>query len=184
MVFSFDQPCHIITVIGFVRCCPKSSFETVFELQEIPAFHDFRIRDPRYFAILFQALILWFPHLFLNLNTKISYLDITIWYQAIISNTLHALWQVSYGCWVTWSISCWQEYYKSVFFPKAKDEQQNFFFCLSTTEAWTFCKMNALNSLIFTSHQKNREKYSLFHLANFWMIKSNCHVPNTFFWYT
>ena len=31
---------------------------------------------------------------------------------------LHVLWQVSFGCWVTWSISCWQEYYKSVFFPK------------------------------------------------------------------
>ena len=35
-------------------------------------------------------------------------------------------------------------------FPK-----QNFFFCLSTTEAWTFCKINALNLLIFTAHQKN-----------------------------
>ena len=29
---------------------------------------------------------------------------------------LHVLWQVSFGCWVTWSISSWQEYYKSVFF--------------------------------------------------------------------
>ena len=28
----------------------------------------------------------------------------------------HVLWQVSFGCWVTWSISSWQEYYKSVFF--------------------------------------------------------------------
>ena len=31
---------------------------------------------------------------------------------------LHVLWQVSFCCWVTWSISSWQEYYKSVFFPK------------------------------------------------------------------
>ena len=30
----------------------------------------------------------------------------------------HVLWQVSFGCWVTWSISSWKEYYKSVFFPK------------------------------------------------------------------
>ena len=30
----------------------------------------------------------------------------------------HVLWHVSFGCWVTWSISSWQEYYKSVFFPK------------------------------------------------------------------
>ena len=29
---------------------------------------------------------------------------------------LHVLWQVSFGCWVTWSISSWQKYYKSVFF--------------------------------------------------------------------
>ena len=29
---------------------------------------------------------------------------------------LHVLWLVSIGCWVTWSISSWQEYYKSVFF--------------------------------------------------------------------
>ena len=34
---------------------------------------------------------------------------------------LHVLWQVSFGCWVTWSISSWQEYYKSVFFPKLSD---------------------------------------------------------------
>ena len=33
---------------------------------------------------------------------------------------LHVLLQVSFGCWVTWSISSWQEYYKSVFFLIAK----------------------------------------------------------------
>ena len=55
----------------------------------------------------------------------------------------------------------------------------NFFFCLSTTEAWTFCKMNTLNFLIFTSHHKNWEKCLLYNLANFWMIKSNCQVPNS-----
>ena len=97
---------------------------------------------------------------------------------------LHVHWQVSFGCWVTWSILSWQEYYKSVFFPKGKDEQQNFFYRLSTTEAWTFCKMNALNSLI-SSHQKNwANVYLIFNHANFGMIKSNCHVPNSFFWYT
>ena len=31
---------------------------------------------------------------------------------------LHVLWQVSLGCWVTWSIPSWQQYYKSVLFPK------------------------------------------------------------------
>ena len=29
----------------------------------------------------------------------------------------HVLWQVCFGCWVTWSISSWQECYKSYFFP-------------------------------------------------------------------
>ena len=29
---------------------------------------------------------------------------------------LHVLWQVSFGCWVTWSISSWEEHYKSVVF--------------------------------------------------------------------
>ena len=33
---------------------------------------------------------------------------------------IHVLWQVSFGCWVTWSISSWQEYYKSVLFPKSE----------------------------------------------------------------
>ena len=32
---------------------------------------------------------------------------------------LHVLSQVSFGCWVTWSISSWQEYQKGVFFPQA-----------------------------------------------------------------
>ena len=33
---------------------------------------------------------------------------------------LHILWQVSFGCWVTWSISSWQKYHMSVFFPKVE----------------------------------------------------------------
>ena len=60
----------------------------------------------------------------------------------------------------------------------------------SVYEAWTFCKMDALNSLRFISQQKNGEKCLLFKLANFWMIKltktpilPNSQVPNSFFWY-
>ena len=75
-------------------------------------------------------------------------------------------------------------------FPKLNDGQQNFFSCLLTTEAWTFCKMNALNPLRFTSHQKNWEKCLFFNLANFWMIKltktsilPNCQVSNSFLVY-
>ena len=52
-----------------------------------------------------------------------------------------------------------------------------------------FCKMNALNSLRFISHQKNWEKCLFFNLANFWRIEltktsilPNCQVPNSLFW--
>ena len=33
---------------------------------------------------------------------------------------LHVLWQVSFGCWVTWSTSSWQKFFMSVFFLKAR----------------------------------------------------------------
>ena len=41
------------------------------------------------------------------------------WYKSSLG-PLHVLWQVSFGCWVTWSISSWRKYYKSVFFPKSE----------------------------------------------------------------
>ena len=34
----------------------------------------------------------------------------------------HVLWQVSFGFWVTWSISSWQEHYKNFFFPRSSDQ--------------------------------------------------------------
>ena len=70
---------------------------------------------------------------------------------------LHVLWQVSFGCWVTWSISSWQEYYKCVFFPKAEWWVAELLFLSLNTEAWTSCKMNALNPLKFTYHQKTEK---------------------------
>ena len=36
---------------------------------------------------------------------------------AIALGPSHVLWEVSFGFWVTWTISSWQENYKSVFFP-------------------------------------------------------------------
>ena len=101
---------------------------------------------------------------------------------------LHVLWQVSFGCWVTWSILSWQEYDKSVFFPKADWWVAELLFLSLNNEVWTFWKMNALNPFRFTSHQKNWEKCLLFNLANFWMIKTST-LPNRkvskvfFFWY-
>ena len=82
---------------------------------------------------------------------------------------LHVFWQVSFGCLVTRSIS--------------SPLSQIWVMGSRTTEAWSFCKVNALNPLKFTSHKKNwKKKCLLFNLANFWMIKSNCQVQNSFFW--
>jgi hypothetical protein len=66
--------------------------------------------------------------------------------------------------------------------PKLSDGEQNFFFCLSTTEAWM---LSILSDVPLTG--KNWEKCLLFSLANFWMIKltktsilPNCQLPNSF----
>ena len=40
--------------------------------------------------------------------------------QLKLLGSLHVVWQVSFGCWITWSISSWQNSHKSVFFPKAE----------------------------------------------------------------
>ena len=83
------------------------------------------------------------------------------------------------GSWVTWSIVNWHNSYICLFFPKLSDGLQ--FFCLSTTEAWTFCKMNPLNPLRSTSHQKNWEKGLLFNLRNDCLLNlANSHNDNFF----
>ena len=38
----------------------------------------------------------------------------------LIIGPLHVIWQVSFGCWIMWSISSWQNSYNSVVFPKAE----------------------------------------------------------------
>ena len=66
----------------------------------------------------------WFLHFAKKFSTKqiktlFTYL---ISYQNLIKiqylTPLHVLWEVSFGFWVMWFISSWQENYKSVFFPK------------------------------------------------------------------
>ena len=101
---------------------------------------------------------------------------------------LHVRWQISFGCWVTLTLSSWQDYYKGVFFPKAVMNSKSFFSVSQQLMSELSAKMNALNPLRFTSHQKNWEKCLLFNLANFWIIKltktsilPNCQVPNSFF---
>ena len=53
-----------------------------------------------------------------------------------ISGPLHVLWQFFFGCWVTWSISSCQKYYKSVFFPKVEWWVAELLF-LSLNQCWT-----------------------------------------------
>ena len=60
--------------------------------------------DNSYFLLSFFGYIMWFKSQQQKANTDIG--------------PLHVIWQVSFGCWVTWSISSWQKYYKTGFFPK------------------------------------------------------------------
>ena len=61
--------------------------------------------------------------------------------EVVVYGPLHVLWQVSFGCWVTWSISSWQVYYKSVFF-------------------FNFTKLQFLNDKIYSYTKK-----TIWHLA-------------------
>ena len=65
-------------------------------------------------------------------------------------------------------------------FPKLNDGQQNLFFCLSTTEAWTFCKMNPLNPQIYF-RQKDWEKCLLFNHRNDCLLTEQIHKMTTIF---
>ena len=44
----------------------------------------------------------------------------------ILLGPLHVIRQVSFGCWITWSISSWQNSYKSFFYPKTDLYQKNY----------------------------------------------------------
>ena len=55
------------------------------------------------------------------------------------------------------------------------------FFSVSTTEPWTFCKMNALNPLKFTSHKKNWENWGKKLKLIKTSILPNFQVPNSLF---
>jgi hypothetical protein len=106
---------------------------------------------------------------------------------------LHVLWRVYFGCWVTWSISSWQKYYKSVFFPKDEWWVAELLFLSLNNGGLNFLQnemLSILSDLPFTRKIKNWDKCLLFNLANFWMIKltktsilPNCQVPNSCFLY-
>ena len=76
----------------------------------------------------------------------------------------HVLWQVSFGCWVMWSISSWQKCYKSVFF-------------------FNFTKLQFLNNKIY-SYTKNN--YLALGNLVFWSISSfktkSKHLSQFFWW--
>ena len=63
----------------------------------------------------------WSPGTYLT-RSRHSMYELQAWVECIQWDfgPLHVVWQVSFGCWITWSISCWQNSYMSVFFPKAE----------------------------------------------------------------
>ena len=75
---------------------------------------------------------------------------------------LHVLWQVSFGCWVMWSISSWQKYYKIVFFPKLSHIRRfqeyfnhiNILISSSTLQFLQFWYQNGVNYLFFIVKSK------------------------------
>ncbi len=87
--------------------------------------------------------------------------------QWLLLGPLHVLWQVSFGCWVTWSISSWQEYYKSVFF-------------------FNFTKLQFLNDKIYSYNKNNYLALANLAKLMFWSIlfarlKSK-HFSQFFWW--
>ena len=75
-----------------------------------------------------QSHVLFSPN---NWHQRVTYFSDAVFnYKRMKNRTgkygpLYVLWQVSFGCWVTWSILSWQKYYKGVFFPKAVFEWSN-----------------------------------------------------------
>ena len=69
---------------------------------------------------------------------------------------LHVIWQVSFGCWITWSISNWQNLYDRVFFGQLSSFVNT---SLLFTQAQTFSKINPLDPFRLTSHQRNWDKH-------------------------
>ena len=75
------------------------------------------------------------------------------------------VWQVSFGCWVTWSISSWQKCYKSVFFFSFTKFQ------LLNNKIYSYTKNNylALGNLVFWSISSFKTKSK--HLSQFFLVR-------------
>ena len=103
---------------------------------------------------------------------------------------LHVLWQVSFSCWVTWSISSWKKYYKSVFFPKDKWFVAELIFLSLNNSGLNFLQNEfTKSSQIYPSPEKLRNMFT-FQSCKFLNDKieqnnhsPNCQVPNILFWY-
>ena len=85
---------------------------------------------------------------------------------------LHVVWQVSFGWWITWSISSWQNSYKSVFFPKAEWWVfLNDKICSYTKKklfgTWQFGKIGVLVNFIIQKFAKLKSK----HFSHFFLLK-------------
>jgi hypothetical protein len=88
-------------------------------------------------------------------------------YIIVVQGPLHVLWQVSFGCWVTWSISSWQEYYNSVFFAKAQWWKAKLLFLSLNNWGLNFLQNEcSQSSQIYISPEKRRKMFT-FHSCKF-----------------
>ena len=83
---------------------------------------------------------------------------------------LHVLWQVSFGCWVTWSISSWQEYNKSVFFVNFTKIKIKSFECPKLLYMCFDRFILAFDSRDLSQADKSITRVYYFPSFNFWMI--------------
>ena len=74
---------------------------------------------------------------------------------------LHVLWQVSFGSWVTWSISSWKKYYKSVYFSKAEWWKTELLFLSLNNWGLNFLQNEcSQSSQIYISPEKLRKMFT------------------------
>ena len=103
----------MVCIVGFLHNCFRVSPKFQVVVSDICLINMFALHM---YHMCLTLLILW--HYLMIPSAKPLHSLYTKRFLKRLYNRgpLHVLWQVSFGCLVTWSISSWQEYYKSVFF--------------------------------------------------------------------
>ena len=95
--------------------------------------------------------------------------------------------EVSFWCWIKWSISSWHNSYMSVFFPKAEWWVAELLFLSLNNSGLNFLQNEcSWSSKIYLSPERLRKMFT-FQYCKFLNDKidqnTKCQVPNTSFWY-